>query len=107
MPRVSLCLAVFILAAVGLPLSAMFVNNFVVFAALLDYNIISALLALVALSLAAMSLLREFFLRKSPALYPADTARCLDIAPPDLCFFLSAAAVLILSFFNPLWFLRG
>ncbi len=107
MPRVSLCLAVFILAAVGLPLSAMFVNNFVVFAALLDYNIISALLALVALSLAAMSLLREFFLRKSPAPYPADTARCLDIAPPDLCFFLSAAAVLILSFFNPLWFLRG
>ena len=107
MPRVSLCLAVFILAAVGLPLSAMFVNNFVVFAALLDYNIVSALLALVALSLAALSLLREFFLRKSPAPYSLDAMRCSDITTVDMCFFLSAAAVLLLSFFNPLWFLRG
>lgn len=106
MPRLSAVFTFAVLAGAGLPLSAMFVNNFVIVAGLLDYNPAAALIAQAAIMLSAASMLQELYRRKDAAAV-LEKGDAEDISRGDMFFFLGAAAILILSFFNPLWFVRG
>lgn len=107
MPRLSAVFTFVMLAGAGLPLTAMFVNNFVITAALLSYNPVTALTAETALLLTAAAMLRELYRRKDAAGLTSDKDKATDISRGDAVFFFGAAVILVLSFFNPLWFLRG
>ena len=51
--------------------------------------------------------MRELYQRKDAAGLPGDKDKATDISRGDAVFFFGAAVILVLSFFYPLWFLRG
>ena len=108
--RTSLVFSFLILAAIGMPLSSMFLNNMVIFAGLLKFNIQMAVCILLAVVLASVSLLQQLFYLKYPpesqAPLPAPSGECCveDISLRVFAVMLLTAAVLVLSFVNPLWF---
>ena len=67
----------------------------------------TALTAVTALLLTAAAMLRELYQRKDAAGLTGDKDKATDISRGDAVFFFGAAVILVLSFFNPLWFLRG
>ena len=93
-----------------MPLSSMFLNNMVIFAGLLKFNIQMAVCILLAVVLASVSLRQQLFYLKYPpesqAPLPAPSGECCveDISLRVFAVMLLTAAVLVLSFVNPLWF---
>lgn len=107
MPRLSAVFTFMVLAGIGMPLSAMFVNNFVIMAGLLNYNMMTAFVALGALVLVAVALLADLYRRKRDDNALKDAVQMADISVAEAAFMCGVAAVLVLSFVNPLWFVRG
>ena len=92
-----------ILAAVGLPVSAVFTNNFLILSKLLGANIKLGMLLVFAVVIAGMTLLQELFRLKS------DDNSCRlgkndDISPSQFWFMLFVIFMLLMSFVKPLWF---
>ncbi len=110
-PRISLMFSFLILAAIGMPLSSVFLNNMVIFSGLLKFNIKMAVCILLAVMLASISLLQQLFYLK----YPPETdeplppvpeeCRAADISLRVFTVMLLTATLLVLSFINPLWFI--
>lgn len=104
--RTSFILSFLILAAVGMPLSALFLNNFVIFAGLLKFNIKMGAFILIAVILVSVNLLQQLFYLK----YPKDEEiteekSCVsDISNKTLLVMVVTIFLLIMSFINPLWF---
>ena len=90
-----------------MPLSAMFVNNFVLIAALLAYSFGTTVCAIAALMLVASALLVELYRRKKMPKLDFVTDDVEDISSKDFVFVSLTAVVLLLSLVNPLWFIRG
>ncbi len=91
------------LAAVGLPVSAVFVNNFLILSKLLGTNIKMGMLLVFALMLAGTTLLQELFRLKD------DDKSCRlgkndDISVAQFGFMLFITFILLMSFVEPLWF---
>ncbi len=107
MPRLSAVFTFMVLAGIGMPLSAMFVNNFVIMAGLLNYNMITAFVALGALILVAVALLADLYRRKREDNIAKNIVSVADISTAEAVFMWGVALVLVLSFVNPLWFVRG
>ena len=103
----SFILSFFVLAAVGLPLSSMFLNNMFIFAGLLTYNLKMALFILFAIVLSSISLLQHLFYLKYSETETAENVGSVNDIPPSVVAALSAAMVLtIISFINPLWYME-
>lgn len=103
----SFILSFFILAAVGLPLSSMFLNNMFIFAGLLTYNLKMALFILFAIVLSSISLLQHLFYLKHSDIGLAESPATIDDIPSPVIVALSAAMLLtIISFINPLWYME-
>ena len=91
------------LAAVGLPVSAVFINNFLILSKLLEVNIKMGMLLVFALVIAGMTLLQELFRLKD------DDKSCRlgksdDISVAQFGFMLFITFILLMSFVKPLWF---
>ncbi len=110
-PRTSLMFTFLILAAIGMPLSSMFLNNMVIFSGLMKFNIKMAVCILAAVVLASVSLLQHLFYLKYPlpaaeaADRPVRECAATDISPKMFFVLLAMAVLLLLSFINPLWFI--
>ncbi|MBR1600456.1 MAG: hypothetical protein IJ677_02635, partial [Alphaproteobacteria bacterium] len=103
MPRLSAIFAFFVLIAVGLPLSAMFWNNFVLISAFFRISFTFGVLMMTAISIANMALLYELFImRDSANKNPAIEIE--DISKRKVAFLVTVIIFLFVSFFNPLWF---
>ncbi|MBQ8481698.1 MAG: hypothetical protein IJ532_04120 [Alphaproteobacteria bacterium] len=103
MPRLAIIFAFFVLVAVGLPLSAMFWNNFVLISAFFRVSFTHGLLMMTAIAIISMALLYELFImrdtsNKNPIL------EIEDISDKKVTFFVAVIIFLFMSFFNPLWF---
>ena len=91
------------LAAIGLPVSAIFVNNFLILSKLLSANIKMGMLLVFALVIAGMTLLQELFRLKD------DDKSCRlgksdDISIFQFVFMIFVMFILLMSFVKPLWF---
>ena len=106
MPRASAVFTFMVFAGLGLPLSAMFINNFVIVSGLLVYNFSTAVVALLALIFVASALLKELFVRRAKVETVSDNLP-EDISKLDACFMWMLAIVLLMSLSDPLWFMRG
>ena len=106
MPRASALFTFMVFAGLGLPISAMFINNFVIVSGLLIYNFSTAVVALVALVLVASALLQELFVRRQKVLVEAELV-IVDVSKLDAVFMWGIAAILLMSLSDPLWFMRG
>lgn len=101
--RLSFAYSFMLLAAVGLPVSAVFINNFLIISKLLGDNIKLGMLLVFALVVAGMTMLQELFRLKS------DDNSCRlgkddDISPALFGFMLFIVFILLMSFIKPLWF---
>lgn len=101
--RLSFAYSFMLLAAVGLPVSAVFINNFLILSKLLGDNIKLGMLLVFAIVVAGMTLLQELFRLKS------DDNSCRlgkddDISLALFGFMLFIVFILLMSFIKPLWF---
>ncbi len=101
--RLSFTYSFMVITAIGLPFSAVFVNNFLILSKLLGENIELGMMLMFSLLLSGMTLLQELFRLKS------DDSRCYlsksdDISLGLFSFMLIIMFMLIMSFINPLWF---
>ena len=101
-PRLSLLYSFFTLAAVGFPLSALFINNFVILSYLFAYNTKLGLVIMFAIIISSASLLKELYvLKDSRYIHPNST--CInDISYAEFYGLSAIVIMLLLSFCNPL-----
>ena len=103
MPKRSKVFAFFVLVALGLPISSMFWNNFIIISALFNFNFFIGITVMLAISLISVSILYELYmmrdLKKRSPNYDID-----DISQGHFAFFMVIIVIIFLSFFNPLWF---
>lgn len=102
-PKTSFVFSFMILAAIGCPLSSLFLNNFTILAGLIKFNIKMAAFILFAILLCSLNLLQSLFYLKYPSkkLPLVDIA---DISKATFAFMLIIMLLLLMSFVNPLWF---
>ncbi len=104
MPKLARLFTFFVLTAVGLPISSMFWNNFVLVSALFRESFAIGIGVMLAITLIVMALAYELFMmRRLPQVYAAET-EIEDISERKTGFFMVLIILLFLSFFNPLWF---
>lgn len=104
MPKLSSIFAFFVLVAVGLPLSAMFWNNFVLISAFFRVSFTLGILMMAAITMICMALLYELFIMRNLTQRKVLTAEVEDISDKKVLFFVAVVIFLFVSFFNPLWF---
>lgn len=106
-PRLSVIYSFLVLAGVGLPLSSLFLNNFLILSNLLLNNIKMGAVVVVSLILVSGTMLQELFRLKNRTRLCSEAAGAADISKAAFGFMLLVCFVLIMSFIKPLWFVVG
>lgn len=106
-PRIALLYSFFTLAAVGFPLSALFINNFVILSYLFRYNFNLGLVIMIAIIVSSASLLKELYLLKDNRYVHPDSVCISDISRSVFIGLSSIGVLLLISFFNPLLGIGG
>ena len=104
MPHLAILFAFFILIAIGLPISSMFWNNFTLVSALFRNNFNEGIWVMIVILLIALALVYELYEMLDLKNKSAKDVLVIDISDRKLAFFMAVITVLLLSFFNPLWF---
>ena len=104
-PRLSFVYSFMILAAVGMPLSSLFLNNFVILSYLFSYNIRLGVLIMLSLLFVFISLMQELYMFKDSSRINPDTACIMDISGRTFGWMSLLAGLLLVAFVNPLWFI--
>ena len=105
-PRISFAYSFFILAAVGLPVSSLFVNNFLIVSNLMSKNLNIGLLVVVSLTLVSGALLKNLYRLKDRERLNPDKPCIIDIKRKTYGFLIVIMLILLMSSFKPLWFLE-
>ena len=104
MPRLANLFTFFVLIAVGLPISSMFWNNFILISALFRESFMTGIWVMTSTSLIGMALIYELYIMCDTRLSLTTNDTVCDISDANLAFFAGVTIILFLSFFNPLWF---
>ncbi len=104
MPKLAAVFAYFVLIAIGLPISSMFWNNFIIISALFNFSFFIGLVVMVAILMISIALLYELYLMRDLQTYATNNIEFSDLTRSEQAFFISIILILFLSFFNPLWF---
>ena len=104
MPKVSKCLSLFILAGIGLPITPLFWNNFIIISEIFNYNLILGIFVMLPLLIVGISLLEELYKEKDKSSASLSNVTNLDMSDTSFCICICSILVLFLSFFKPLWF---
>jgi len=104
MPRTSVCLSLFVLAGIGLPITPLFWNNFIIISEIFNYNLILGILVMVSLCVVAISFLEELYKMKGKAGAENNCAMSTDLSKVDFIIYISSLVALFFSFIKPLWF---
>lgn len=103
-PKASFVFSFFILAAVGMPLSALFYNNFIIIGKLLAQNIKLGGFVVFSMVIVAAAMLSELYKLKDGTCVISDKPCAADISNKAFFLLLCAAVFVMLTFINPLWF---
>ena len=103
-PRLSFVYTFFTLAAVGFPVSALFVNNFLILSELLKKNMTLGLMLVVSLLFISLSLLKDLFRLRNNEEVSGAQSEIQDISGGYFVAMLIVITALITSFVKPLWF---
>ena len=104
-PKLSFVYSFFILAAMGLPVSSLFVNNFLIVSQLIEKSINMGLIVVASLTLSAGALLKDYYRLKDRSKVSPDKPCISDISPYQYWFNFAIMLVLLYSSLKPLWFL--
>lgn len=103
-PKTSFVFSFFILAAVGMPMSSIFFNNFVILSHLLNQNIKMGGIVVFSMIIAAATLLHELYKLKDNSCLILEKPCAADLSPKVFSLLIIICGFLILTFINPLWF---
>lgn len=106
-PKLSVIYSFMILAGIGLPLSSLFLNNFLILSNLLSSNIKMGMIVVISLILVSAALLQDLFRLRNREKCCVSAADVLDLSKPAFIFMLFVCFVLLMSFIKPLWFVVG
>jgi NADH-quinone oxidoreductase subunit M len=104
LPRTSVCLSLFVLASIGLPITPLFWNNFIIISEIFNHNLILGVAVILAMFLAALSFLEELYRLKDKSF---STDSCIigkDLSDFEIFVYGGCLVILFFSFFRPLWF---
>ena len=101
--RLSIVYSIMLLIAIGLPFSAIFINNYLILANLFGTNIHIGLLLMFSVFIVGVSLLQELYRLKDKDSYCRITKND-DISVPMFGLMLFVIFILIMSLIKPLWF---
>ena len=104
MPKTSKCLSLFILAGIGLPITSLFWNNFIIIAEIFNYSLMLGVFVMFSLLIVGISLLEELYKQKDKT---SATSACVlgaDLSDVKFGVCICCILILFLSFFIPLWF---
>ena len=104
MPRTSMVYALFVLAAVGLPISAFFWNNFVIIAEMFDFGLYIGTVVVISVTVAAVSMLENLYTLRVETCALSDEIHIKDLDAITFSVLILLMFALMLSFFKPLWF---
>ena len=104
MPRTSMVYALFVLAAVGLPISAFFWNNFVIIAEMFDFGLYTGTVVVISVTVAAVSMLENLYTLRVETCALSDEIHIKDLDAITFSVLILLMFALMLSFFKPLWF---
>ena len=103
-PKTSIAYSILILAAIGLPVSALFWNNFIIISEIFNVSLYMGISIIVTLLLAAISLLQNLYILKDYSCLIGAEEKILDIDTMEFAVCLIVMLILFLSLFKPLWF---
>ena len=103
-PKTSVSYSMLVLAAIGLPVSALFWNNFIIISEIFNISLYMGTAVMITLLLAAVSLLQNLYILKDDSCLIATDEKISDIDTTDFAVCLMVMLVLFLSLFKPLWF---
>lgn len=104
MPKRAKLFVFFVLMALGLPVSALFWNNFIIVSALFKFSFNIGLCVMLAIALITVAMLYELYVMRDLKTHLDNKDNVRDITNLHLFFFICIIGILFLSFFNPLWF---
>lgn len=104
MPHTSVCYGVFVLAAIGLPVSAFFWNNFLIVSEIFDFHLYFGTIVVLCMTLSAVSLLEGQYTLRDESCALSKEIKINDIDMLTFLVCLSLMLVLFVSLIKPLWF---
>jgi NADH:ubiquinone oxidoreductase subunit 4 (subunit M) len=104
MPNRARVFAFFVLVALGLPISAIFWNNFIIISSLFRFSFIIGIMVMASIALISVSMLYELYMMRDLKSHIENEHDITDISKEAMLFFAGITVIVILSFFNPLWF---
>lgn len=102
--KASLAYSMLVLTAVGLPVSALFWNNFIIVSEIFNASLYWGTAVILTLILAAVSLMHNLYSLKDNACIQMPSEKIYDIDAVQFAASLFVMAMLFLSFIKPLWF---
>lgn len=105
MPKASKCISLLVLAGIGLPITPLFWNNFIILTEIFNYNLILGTLVMFSLFVIAVSLLEELYRMKDKNFASSSCVLGVDIANNQFVLYITCIIILFFSFFKPLWFI--
>lgn len=104
MPKFAKVLSFFVLIAIGLPISSFFWSNFVLISALFAQNVVIGTFVVLAICLVATSLIKELYDMHIQSSSVNQYSGVTDLSNTEVMFWMSVISLLLLSFFDPMWF---
>ena len=104
MPRTSKCISLFILAGIGLPITPLFWNNFIIISEIFNHNLILGILIMLSIIIVGISLLEELYKQKDKTYATSSCVLEIDISRFHFGIYICCLIILFISFFKPLWF---
>ena len=104
MPKASKCISLFILASIGLPITPLFWNNFIIISEIFNYNLMLGIFVMLSIMIIGISFLEELYKQKDKTYATSSLIQGVDMPNHQFVICLICMTILCLSFFKPLWF---
>lgn len=104
MPRASICLSLFVLAGIGLPVTPLFWNNFIIISEIFNYSLLLGVLIMISLFIVGLSMLKALYYMQQRTANTTEMTAIKDISRGYLGIYIGCLLILFISFLQPLWF---
>lgn len=104
LPKTSFAYSMLIIAAIGLPVSALFWNNFIIISEMFNVSLYIGTAVIITLVLASVTLLQNLYTLKDDSCPINTNEKIADIDTIEFAICIAVMLILFLSLFKPLWF---
>ncbi|MBR2273618.1 MAG: hypothetical protein IJ864_02150 [Alphaproteobacteria bacterium] len=103
MPRATICLSLYILAGIGLPITPLFWNNFIIISEIFNNNLLLGILVVMSVFLVGLSLLEELYRLKDRAQISSELKLLQDLSRKNFIIYIAGIVCLLIILLKSLW----